>query len=88
MTAPDAETELCDLVDRLMKDGTLPSITPSRVWAGHGEGHACVACGRPIAHADVEYELLFTGNPHDRTVRLHRACYSAWQTRMPAGPSP
>jgi len=67
--------------ERLASGDLFP--VPREVWAGHGSGHVCVVCGRPISSAEVENEIVGPA-----TVRAHVACYSIWQQESDAlGPS-
>jgi hypothetical protein len=58
--------------ERLASGDLFP--VPREVWAGHGTGHACIVCGRPISSVEIENEIV--GPP---TARAHLACYSIWQ---------
>ncbi len=49
---------------------------PATLWAGHGDGQACILCGMPIAGRQVIYEVEFRGHP---TLCFHIACHAAWQ---------
>jgi hypothetical protein len=51
---------LRDVIRRKLHDGALPIDPPrDKIYAGHGSGAACVACGDPIQPAQVEYELNY-----------------------------
>jgi hypothetical protein len=63
--------------ERLASGDLFP--VPREVWAGHGSGHVCVVCGRPISSAEVENEIA-----GPTTVRAHVACYSIWQQESDA----
>jgi hypothetical protein len=62
-------------VRRMVETGELPCAEPGKVWAGHGSGTHCAACGGVIACTEVEYETpLLPG----LGLRLHRECYYIW----------
>ena len=63
--------------ERLASGDLFP--VPREVWAGHGSGHVCVVCGKPISSAEVENEIV-----GPTTVRAHVACYSIWQQESDA----
>jgi hypothetical protein len=63
--------------ERLARGDLFP--VPREVWAGHGTGHVCIACGRPISSVEIENEIV--GPP---TARAHSACYSIWQQESAA----
>ena len=63
--------------ERLASGDLLP--VSREVWAGHGSGHVCVVCGKPISSAEVENEIV-----GPTTVRAHVACYSIWQQESDA----
>jgi hypothetical protein len=67
--------------------GTLPTARPSQVWAGESRGDVCDACDRPIAPAEMEYEVNITDHG---VFRFHRACFDAWHQerarRLPESP--
>ena len=54
-------------------------LVPRERWTGHGTGHVCIVCGRPISSVEIEHEIV--GPP---TVRAHVACYSIWQQESAA----
>ncbi len=63
--------------ERLASGDLFP--VPREVWAGHGSGHVCVVCGKPISSAEVENEIV-----GPTTFRAHVACYSIWQQESDA----
>jgi hypothetical protein len=59
----------------------VPGEQPIRMWVGKGAGRPCDGCDRLILDTDVECEVEL---PAGETVRLHRACFQAWeQLRAP-----
>jgi hypothetical protein len=74
-------------VRHMLKNEEIPCDEPETIWAGTGTGEHCIACARPIAATEVEYEVELS----NRTYRLHRACYAIWEEECepvpPAGRS-
>jgi hypothetical protein len=58
--------------ERLASGDLFP--VPREAWAGHGTGHVCIVCNRPISSVEIENEIV--GSP---TARAHSGCYSIWQ---------
>ena len=73
-----AEEDVRGTVRERLASGDLFPV-PREVWAGHGSGHVCVVCGKPISSAEVENEIV-----GPTTVRAHVACYSIWQQESDA----
>jgi hypothetical protein len=73
------DNALRDEARRRAEEGQIPCRSPERVWAGPGAGFDCSLCGRPITHAQVEYELQFSVFPKLVTCRFHRECHEAWE---------
>ena len=59
--------------DRLAKGTLFPA--PERVWAKHGTGRICSACGTAISPQDAESEMI-VGLV---TVWAHLTCHMIWQ---------
>ena len=59
--------------DRLAKGTLCPA--PERVWAKHGAGRICIACGTAISPQDAESEMI-VGLV---TVWAHVTCHMIWQ---------
>ena len=64
-------------IRQMLETGAIPCEEADKVWAGHGSGSHCAACGDPIAPADIEYEVDLRSGP---TLRLHRACHEIWRS--------
>src|SRR5688572_5414519 len=75
------EAAIRALVGWRVRHGRLPHAEPLHLWAGHGHGAFCAACGSVIDQSDVEYELEWS-NP-SRTVRMHGRCYEIWHGERP-----
>jgi hypothetical protein len=69
-------------VRRMLTNEEMPCDDPETVWAGNGTGERCIACGRPIATTEVEYEVELSA----RTYRLHCACYVIWEEECEPAP--
>jgi hypothetical protein len=69
-------------VRRLLESQEITCDDPETVWAGNGTGERCIACSRPIAVTEVEYEVELSA----RTYRLHRACYVIWEEECEPAP--
>ncbi len=59
------------------QDTVSPVQKPPRMWAGHGTGVPCDACGIPIDEKDIEYEVE-TQRDSARTLHFHFNCYQEW----------
>lgn len=76
------ESQLRDMalrsrVHERLRDGRLPVMVPSRINAGYGTGHVCVACDQQITSTQVEYELA---DCRDGTLLcFHLGCHVLWQ---------
>jgi hypothetical protein len=68
---------LRDVIRRKLDDGALPTKPPNKMYAGHGSGTTCGACGDPIRPDQVEYELNYPDET--RTFRLHLSCAGLWE---------
>jgi hypothetical protein len=55
--------------------GRLPLESEHKMYAGHGDGHACAGCGEIIDQSMVEYEATY---PDGRAYRLHLGCAAVW----------
>jgi hypothetical protein len=53
---PDHDLLRLKIRDRLAKGTLFPS--PERVWAKHGTGRICIACGTAISPQDAESEMI------------------------------
>ena len=71
----DDVLRLC--VRERLKDGRLPAMVPSQVYASAGSGHTCVACDQPIKTDQVEYE--FNDYRDGKRLCFHLACHAVWQ---------
>ena len=81
------ESQLRDTALRLrvrerIADGRLPVMVPTRIDAGYGSGHLCVACDQPITSTQVEYELADCRD--GRPLRFHLGCHVVWQIECAA----
>jgi hypothetical protein len=63
--------------------GLLPRQAPVKTWGGFGSDRPCDGCDEPILPNEVEYEVDFEDSP---SIRLHAACYEAWQQLVLPGP--
>ena len=45
------------LIRTKLADRTLPSVTPTAVWGGEGNGEVCAACDKAIQRTQWEVEL-------------------------------
>jgi hypothetical protein len=78
---------LRDVILRKLDDGALPTKPPNKMYAGHGSGATCDACGEAIQPAQVEYELNYPDE--HRTLRLHLHCAGLWEAvRLTRGLDP
>jgi hypothetical protein len=78
---------LRDVIRRKLDDGDLPTRPPSKMYAGHGSGATCAACGDPVQPGQVEYELNYPDER--RVVRLHLSCAGLWEAvRLTRGLDP
>jgi hypothetical protein len=76
------ESQLRDTALRLrvrerIEDGRLPVMVPTRIDAGYGSGHVCVACDQAITSTQVEYELADYRD--GRPLYFHLGCHVVWQ---------
>ena len=71
-------------VREMVETGQLPCEESGKVWAGHGSGTHCAACGEPIESTQIEFEVPLGPGA---VVRLHRACYRIWQEECETLPS-
>jgi hypothetical protein len=76
------EASIRQRVRRMLETAEIPCDDPDTVWAGKGSGERCIACARPIAAADVEYEVELSA----KSYRLHRACYVIWEEECAPAP--
>jgi hypothetical protein len=76
------DTTLRVRVRELIADGRLPVMVPTRIDAGYGSGHVCVACAQPITSAQVEYELADYRD--GRPLCFHLGCHVVWQIECAA----
>jgi hypothetical protein len=60
-----------------MKDGRLPVLLSTSVYAGYGEGRECDLCDQPIADGKIEYVVPVARD--GRRLHFHFACHTAWQ---------
>jgi hypothetical protein len=75
------------VIRRKLDDGALPTKPPNKMYAGHGSGATCDACGDPIQPAQVEYELNYPDE--HRAFRLHLSCAGLWEAvRLKRGLEP
>jgi hypothetical protein len=56
-------------------DGTLPTRSPSQVWASESKGEACHACDELIEPGEIECEVNIT---RFGSLRFHRKCFHTW----------
>jgi hypothetical protein len=61
------------LRDRLAKGTLFPA--PENVWAKHGTGRICIACGTAISSQDAESEMIVG----PVTIWAHQTCHMIWQ---------
>lgn len=76
------DTALRSRVRERIEDGRLPVMVPSRIDAGYGSGHACVACDQAITSTQVEYELADYRD--GRPLYFHLGCHVVWQIECAA----
>lgn len=81
------ESQLRDTALRLrvrerIADGRLPVMVPTRIDAGYGSGHTCVACAEPITSTQIEYEL--NDYRDGRALCFHLGCHVVWQIECAA----
>jgi hypothetical protein len=69
------ETSIRARIRRMVESAEIPCDDPETIWAGKGTGERCVACARPIAGTEIEYEVELAA----QTYRLHRACFVIWE---------
>jgi hypothetical protein len=80
-------SNLRNVIVRKLDDGALPAEPPNKIYAGHGSGATCDACGDPIQPAQVEYELNYPDEL--RTFPLHLSCAGLWEAvRLTRGLDP
>ena len=60
-----------------IRTGSIRHDPPEKTWGGMGNGRRCDACRRPIETTDLEIEADF--DSAKTTLRLHGACFTAWQ---------
>ena len=82
------EASVRQRIRQMLESGALPCEEPDKVWAGHGNGSHCAACGENITQVEVEYEVQLASV----TLRLHRECHEIWhdecQPRSPRVAAP
>jgi hypothetical protein len=71
--------QLADQIRLKVDTHELPRDFPPKVWAGHGNEHACQACMQPIVPEQVSYE--FDAGDH-RTYCFHAGCFDLWQAEL------
>jgi len=64
--------------DARIREGKLPTRTPSLTRGGPGTGHLCDLCDRSITEDEVEIELVLPPDPRLVTLRFHSSCHVAW----------
>lgn len=64
-------------VRKRINAGRLPVMVPTRIDAGYGSGHVCVACDQPITSTQVEYELADYRDGSQ--LCFHLGCHVVWQ---------
>ena len=76
------EEQLRAIARARIASGQLPSVTPSRMWAGLGSKQPCALCDTPIRPDLVEYEVEATIDGTNHTLFFHRICQSVWQLEV------
>jgi hypothetical protein len=76
------EASIRQRVRRMLETAEIPCDDPATIWAGKGTGERCIACTRPIAGTDVEYEVELSATIY----RLHRDCYVIWEEECAPAP--
>ena len=71
-------------IRQMIESGELPCEETGKVWAGHGTGTHCAACGEPIEPTEIEFEVALGPS---QTLRLHRLCHHLWQEECRVLPS-
>lgn len=64
----------------LLAEGELSREPANQIIAGFGDGAVCRLCERPVATADVAYELTFGTDSAARKIVMHYACFILWDT--------
>ena len=76
------EERLRTMARARIANGQLPSVTPSRMWAGPGTKQPCALCDTPIRPDLVEYEVEATIDGISHILFFHRICQSIWQLEL------
>jgi len=71
-------------IRQMVDTGELPCEESGKVWAGHGSGTHCAACGEAIEPNQIEFEVPLG---RSRVLRLHRPCHHIWQEECQTLPS-
>lgn len=78
---PD-EGVLREKAREVIRQGKLPSETPTRVWGGPGVGARCSVCELPVTKQEKEFEIQFErdgDNPGLDKYHVHIRCFAAWE---------
>jgi hypothetical protein len=76
------EAEVREKVLERLREGKLPQQPPSRLWGGAGVGAPCSVCDRPVAQAEMEFEVQFARDgsaPYFDVFHVHPRCYAVWE---------
>ena len=69
-------------VHQLLQSGRLPNRQPDRTWGGPGVGVLCMVCEAPVRRDQLEMEIQFAHDGHDRRLEkfhLHVRCFAVWE---------